>query len=519
LKTNDNAHGKLFGDASSGQSNSDGQQNSLFDLTPDDNDLAPSDNASMGKSPAPASSFMPLAAKMRPKTLADYVGQQHILGGDSPLAQSIEQGHCHSLIFWGPPGSGKTTLAEIIAQHANAEIERVSAVTSGIKEIRNAIDKAKLRAQGEGANKRRTVLFVDEVHRFNKSQQDAFLPHIEDGTIIFIGATTENPAFELNQALLSRARLYTLKKLTREDLAQVLQRAILLCEAEQELSIDLSVDAKQSLLNRSDGDARRLLNLLENCLDSVVAIKATTAENSQDEKSEQSNSNIANLGVKTITVELISQVAGSKIALYDKGGDAFYDLISAFHKSVRGSSPDAALYWYARILNAGGDALYVGRRLLAIASEDIGNADPRAMQLAINAWDTFHRVGPSEGERAIAQATVYMALAPKSNAVYMAFSKAKRLAEQTNTLDVPLHLKNATSSITKELGHGTEYRYAHDEINAYAAGENYFPEALAKADSSHTRLYEPTERGLEKKLKEKLDYLNQLDRNSHDQRY
>ncbi len=519
MKTNDNPHGKLFGNDSSGQGNSDTQQSSLFDLTPDDNDLAPSDNPSMGSNPASASSFMPLAAKMRPKTLADYVGQQHILGGDSPLAQSIEQGHCHSLIFWGPPGSGKTTLAEIIAQHANAEIERVSAVTSGIKEIRSAIEKAKLRAQGEGANKRRTVLFVDEVHRFNKSQQDAFLPHIEDGTIIFIGATTENPAFELNQALLSRARLYTLKKLTRDDLAQVLQRAISLCEAEQQLRIDLNVDAKQSLLNRSDGDARRLLNLLENCLDSVVARQTKTAGNSQDEKSEQSNSKSATLGVKTISVELIAQVAGSKIALYDKGGDAFYDLISAFHKSVRGSSPDAALYWYARILNAGGDALYVGRRLLAIASEDIGNADPRAMQLAINAWDTFHRVGPSEGERAIAQATVYMALAPKSNAVYMAFSKAKRLAEQTNTLDVPLHLKNATSSITKELGHGTEYRYAHDEINAFAAGENYFPEALAKADSSHTRLYEPTERGLEKKLKEKLDYLNQLDRNSHDQRY
>jgi putative ATPase len=515
LKTNDNREGKLF----SGQGYSDGLQNSLFDLTPDDNDLAPSDNLSMGSNPTSASSFMPLAAKMRPKTLADYVGQEHILGGDSPLAQSIEQGHCHSLIFWGPPGSGKTTLAEIIAQHANAEIERVSAVTSGIKEIRSAIEKAKLRAQGEGDNKRRTVLFVDEVHRFNKSQQDAFLPHIEDGTIIFIGATTENPAFELNQALLSRARLYTLKKLTRDDLAQVLQRAILLCEAEQELSIDISVDAKQSLLNRGDGDARRLLNLLENCLDSVVATKKNIAKSSQDEQGNDIDSNKSNLDVKIITVELIAQVAGSKIALYDKGGDAFYDLISAFHKSVRGSSPDAALYWYARILNAGGDALYVGRRLLAIASEDIGNADPRAMQLAINAWDTFHRVGPSEGERAIAQATVYMALAPKSNAVYMAFSKAKLLAEQTNTLDVPLHLKNATSSITKELGHGTEYRYAHDEINAYAAGENYFPEALAQGDSSHTRLYEPTERGLEKKLKEKLDYLNQLDRNSHDQRY
>jgi len=479
-----------------------GQQESLFDSAPPEPDQ-PSD------SEAPASSFMPLAAKMRPKTLADYVGQQHILGGDSPLTQAIEQGHCHSLIFWGPPGSGKTTLAEIIAQHANAEIERVSAVTSGIKEIRSAIEKAKLRAQGEGSNKRRTVLFVDEVHRFNKSQQDAFLPHIEDGTIIFIGATTENPAFELNQALLSRARLYTLKKLTADDLQQVLARAISLCECEQGIVVELSDDAKQSLLNRSDGDARRLLNLLENCLDS------TLAEPRVDSNAEQGNQ----LFVKSISVELIAQVAGSKIALYDKGGDAFYDLISAFHKSVRGSSPDAALYWYARILTAGGDALYVARRLLAIASEDIGNADPRAMQLAINAWDTFHRVGPSEGERAIAQATVYMALAPKSNAVYQAFKKAKVLAQQTCDLDVPLHLKNATSSITKELGHGQDYRYAHDEINAFAAGENYFPEALANADSSHTNLYQPTERGLEKQLKDKLEYLNQLNRDSHEQRY
>ncbi len=477
------------------------QQESLFDLSPE--------RISTPDSQPIINSFMPLAAKMRPKNLSEYVGQQHILQPGSPLSQAIEQGHCHSLIFWGPPGSGKTTLAEIIAQHANAEIERVSAVTSGIKEIRSAIDKAKLRTQGVGKEKRRTVLFVDEVHRFNKSQQDAFLPHIEDGTIIFIGATTENPAFELNQALLSRARLYTLKKLTSEDLAQVLKRAIELCESEQGIVIDLSTDAKQSLLNRSDGDARRLLNLLENCLDG--ALPRTESEVNMAQGTAQV--------IKNISVELITQVAGSKIALYDKGGDAFYDLISAFHKSVRGSSPDAALYWYARILTAGGDALYVARRLLAIASEDIGNADPRAMQLAINAWDTFHRVGPSEGERAIAQATVYMALAPKSNAVYSAFNKAKVLAKQTCDLDVPLHLKNATSGITKELGHGQDYRYAHDEPNAFSAGENYFPEVLARGDSSYTRLYQPTERGLEKQLKDKLDYLNQLNRDSHEQRY
>ncbi|HCM47775.1 MAG TPA: recombination factor protein RarA, partial [Colwellia sp.] len=257
----------------------------------------------------------------------------------------------------------------------------------------------------------------------------------------------------------------------------------------------------------------------ENCLDSLPTIPTAQVTDAESQQVDHAVTGNSKADVKTITVELIAQVAGSKIALYDKGGDAFYDLISAFHKSVRGSSPDAALYWYARILTAGGDALYVGRRLLAIASEDIGNADPRAMQLAINAWDTFHRVGPSEGERAIAQATVYMALAPKSNAVYQAFNKAKVLAQQTCDLDVPLHLKNATSSITKDLGHGSEYRYAHDEANAFAAGENYFPEVLAKGDSSYTRLYQPTERGLEKKLKEKLDYLNQLDRNSHDQRY
>ena len=447
----------------------------------------------------------PLAARLRPHNLTDYVGQKHILDDNSPLKQAIEQGHCHSLIFWGPPGTGKTTLAEIIANHAKAQVVRLSAVTSGIKDIRQAIDQAKIRRQGANQDENsRTVLFVDEVHRFNKSQQDAFLPFIEDGTIIFIGATTENPAFELNQAILSRARVYTLKKLNHEELSQVLNRSLLLIKEQQKINASLDDDAKQSLLNRADGDARRLLNLVENCLDSQ---NITVSDN-----------NTSNI-IKTITVELIAQVAGSKIALYDKGGDAFYDLISAFHKSVRGSDADAALYWYARILIGGGDALYVARRLLAIASEDIGNADPRAMQLAINAWDTFHRVGPSEGERAIAQAAVYMALAPKSNAVYMAFNQAKLLAEQTSSLDVPEHLKNATSELTKNLGHGTDYRYAHNEINAFAAGENYFPEALAKSNHNECKFYQPSDRGLEKQLKEKLDYLKQLNQNSVEQRY
>lgn len=433
--------------------------------------------------------YQPLAARMRPRCLAEYVGQSHLLAQGKPLRQAIEQGALHSMILWGPPGVGKTTLAKIIAHTCDAHFMSLSAVLSGVKEIRAAVEEAKHMTLSRQC---KVILFVDEVHRFNKSQQDAFLPHIEDGTIIFIGATTENPAFELNQAILSRARVYTLKKLSAENLNNVLQRAISYQQQSTKFEIIIDDETKKQLIALANGDARRLLNLLENCLE------IADVENDQ----------------QILNKEQLIQVAGNKIALYDKGGDAFYDLISAFHKSVRGSDPDAALYWYARILTGGGDALYVARRLLAIASEDIGNADPRAMQLAINAWDTFQRVGPSEGERAIAQATVYMALAPKSNAVYMAFSQAKALAKETSELDVPLHLKNSTSAITKELGHGSEYRYAHNEVGGFAAGENYFPQELA-----HTTLYQPTDRGLEKQLRDKLNYLNQLNQQSDQRRY
>jgi len=430
----------------------------------------------------------PLAARLRPNTIDEYIGQQQVLSPKSPLYKAIKSGQCHSLILWGPPGTGKTTLAEIIARHANACIERLSAVTSGIKEIRQAIDSAKMNAQQQ----KQTILFVDEVHRFNKSQQDAFLPYIEDGTIVFIGATTENPAFELNRAILSRAQVYTLNKLTRDDLSAVFDRAQHYYSEQQGLVIVIDDKAKQQLFALSSGDARRLLNLIETSI-----TLAGTKDNAC-----------------TLSLETIKQVAGNKVALYDKSGDAFYDLISAFHKSVRGSDPDAALYWYARILEGGGDALYVARRLLAIASEDVGNADPRALPLAIAAWDTYHRVGPAEGERAIAQAAVYMSLAAKSNAVYSAFNKARALAKETSDLEVPFHLRNSTSEITKDLGHGLGYRYAHDEIGAYAAGENYFPEEIAK-----TELYHPVERGLETKLKQKKEYLKDLDSKSDEQRY
>lgn len=433
--------------------------------------------------------FRPLAARMRPTTLAQYYGQSHLIGEGKPLRKAIEVGHIHSMIFWGPPGTGKTTLAEIIAQRINAEVERISAVTSGVKEIREAIERAKQNRLSD----RRTILFVDEVHRFNKSQQDAFLPHIEDGTIIFIGATTENPSFELNSALLSRARVYVLKSLTITEITQVLRQA--LQDEERGLgkeSFFLEENLLEMLAEYVNGDARLALNCLE-----LMSDMAEENENG-----------------KILNRTLLKEVLGERQARFDKQGDRFYDLISALHKSVRGSAPDAALYWYARIITAGGDPLYVARRLLAIASEDVGNADPRAMQVALAAWDCFTRVGASEGERAIAQAIVYLAVAPKSNAVYNAFKQAKKHAQEAPDYDVPEHLRNAPSKLMKTLGYGAEYRYAHDEENAYAAGESYFPEPLKE-----TQYYFPSSRGMEIKIKEKLDWLRNLDVQSQTKRY
>ncbi|MFZ7142868.1 replication-associated recombination protein A [Avibacterium avium] len=433
--------------------------------------------------------FRPLAARMRPTHLDEYYGQSHLIGVGKPLRKAIEAGHIHSMILWGPPGTGKTTLAEIIAQRINAEVERISAVTGGVKEIREAIERAKQnRLAGQ-----RTILFVDEVHRFNKSQQDAFLPYIEDGTVIFIGATTENPSFELNNALLSRARVYVLKSLTAQEIEQVLQRAI--NDKEKGLgNLDLILEDNllAMLAEYVNGDARLALNSLE-----LMADMAEEGKNG-----------------KILHRTLLTEVLGERQARFDKQGDRFYDLISALHKSVRGSSPDAALYWYARILTAGGDPLYVARRLLAIASEDVGNADPRAMQVAIAAWDCFTRVGAAEGERAIAQAIVYLAVAPKSNAVYQAFKAAKKHALESPDYDVPEHLRNAPTHLMKELGFGAEYRYAHNEENAYAAGENYFPEAL-----KDTQYYFPVARGMEIQIREKLEKLRQLDEQSTTIRY
>ena len=428
-----------------------------------------------------ADATRPLADRMRPRRLEEFIGQEHILGPGKPLRAAIEGGRAHSMILWGPPGTGKTTLGRLVAIHSNACFLSLSAVLSGVKDIREVIAEARRRRAEHGEE---CVLFVDEAHRFNKSQQDAFLPHVENGTVTFIGATTENPSFELNNALLSRARTYVLEALDGNAIVTVIDRA--LADAERGLGarrIEMAPELRRLLAGAVDGDARRALNLLEIAADLV-----------SDES-------------RILTEEVLLRVLeGGSARRFDKGGDAFYDQISALHKSIRGSNPDAALYWLARMLDGGCDPRYVARRLVRIASEDIGNADPRALALALDAWEVQERLGSPEGELALAHAAVYMACAAKSDAVYTAFGAAMRDAREQGSLEVPKHLRNAPTRLLESLGHGEGYRHAHDEPGAYAAGERYLPDALQQR-----RYYEPTGRGLEGRIAEKLRELRARD--------
>lgn len=440
--------------------------------------------------PSTTAAFQPLASRMRPIRLEDFIGQEHLLGPGKPLGEAIRRGAPHSMILWGPPGVGKTTLARMLAHASDGHFESISAVLSGVKDIRAAVERAQMLRRAKG---KPTVLFVDEVHRFNKSQQDAFLPHVEDGTLIFVGATTENPSFELNNALLSRARVYLLKSLDDEAILRLIDLALQDKErglGRQEIAV--SQEARQRMAGAADGDARGVLNLLEIAVDLAIEVDGT-------------------LQVDMAVVEQVLQ-GGSR--RFDKGGDAFYEQISALHKAVRGSSPDGALYWFVRMLDGGCDPLYIARRLVRMASEDIGNADPRALQMAMSAWDAYLRLGSPEGDLVIAHTVIYLACAPKSNAVYSAFNEAMATVQKGALLEVPMHLRNAPTSLMKDMDFGAEYRYAHDEPGAYAAGENYLPEAL-----QDMRFYHPSEYGLEAKIREKLDYLRERDEQSPVQRY
>jgi putative ATPase len=421
----------------------------------------------------------PLAEQLRPRTLDEVAGQTHLVGPGKPLRLAFESKKPHSMILWGPPGVGKTTLARLMADAFDAEFIAISAVFSGVKEIREALTRAELILQQSG---RHTILFVDEVHRFNKAQQDAFLPYVERGLVTFIGATTENPSFEVNSALLSRAAVYVLQPLRDEELAELLQRAL-----HKYLFLkDISDDAKHRIIGYADGDARRLLNLMEQLADAA-------------EETQRSD----------IDEAFVKQTLTQSLRRFDKGGDQFYDQISALHKSVRGSSPDAALYWMVRMLDGGADPLYLGRRIVRMASEDIGLADPRALRMALDACETYERLGSPEGELALAEVVIYLAVAPKSNAAYTAYNAARALIRDDKSRPVPEHLRNAPTKLMKDLGYGANYRYAHDEAGAYAAGENYFPDGMTPP-----KLYEPTEFGLESKIREKLEYLRSLDRNA-----
>ena len=413
----------------------------------------------------------PLADRMRPTSLAEFSGQRHLLDDGKPLRKAIGQGRAHSMIFWGPPGTGKTTLARLIARTTDSHFIALSAVMAGVKDIRSAVSEAE---KHRHMSNRGTVLFLDEVHRFNKAQQDAFLPYVEDGTLTFVGATTENPSFELNNALLSRARVYVLKALSEDDLLEVLRRAI--ADEERGLGGRYAIDdaALRMLAAAADGDARRALNLLE-----------LAADLAADER---------------ISEDTVREVVSGGPRRFDKQGEYFYDQISALHKAIRGTDPDASLYWLARMLDGGCDPLYIARRLIRVASEDIGNADPRALLLALDAWEVYERLGSPEGELAIGHAVVYLACAPKSNAVYTAFKAALKDAREKGSLEVPMHLRNAPTSLMKGLGYGDGYRYAHDETDAVALGENYFPE-----DMSPERYYHPVPRGLEIRIKDKLE--------------
>ena len=426
--------------------------------------------------PSLTNAAIPLAERLRPASIEDVVGQTHLLGTGKPLRVAFESGQPHSMIFWGPPGVGKTTLARLMAHAFGLPFIALSAVLSGVKEIREAVAQAE---QTRAVSQKPTLLFVDEVHRFNKSQQDAFLPHVESGLFVFIGATTENPSFEVNNALLSRAAVYVLKTLSVEELTTLVQRA---CAAHLP-NLSFADEALATLLNSADGDGRKLLNNLE-----IVARAATHAQ------------------TERVTTEVLAQALTENLRRFDKSGDAFYDQISALHKSVRGSNPDAALYWLVRMLDGGTDPRYLARRMIRMASEDIGLADPRALRITLDAAETYERLGSPEGELTLAQAVLYLACAAKSNASYVAYNAAKAFVAKDVSRPVPEHLRNAPTKLMKDLGYGKTYRYAHDESNAYAAGETYLPEGM---DEPHW--FEPTQRGLEAKMAEKLAWLRSLD--------